>query len=256
MKSLGLLFQSVGQWAHFVTVCFRLLVSDGISGREFKKQVLRVGIQSVPLTCAAGFFVGAILAIQIDSQIRDFGAQSYLGGISVSTTLRNLGPVLIAFFLAGRVGAFTSAELGTMSITDQLNAIRCLGLNPIREIVIPRLLAVAVSSVFLLLMGLLMSVFGGISIASIGLQVNPLQFVHRVPEFLALSSMVLALIKSIVFGLMIGSVSCFIGVHISGGAEEVGGGVRRTAVVLVVGIIILDFMISWMGSQFLSLSQW
>lgn len=237
----------VGQWAIFVSKVLSLFVRDGLPKKSFISQMYLVGVRSVSITCISGIFVGAILAIQIDLQLRDFGAQSFLGGLSTSTTLRNLGPVLIAFLLAGRVGAYTAAELGTMAITDQLSAIRCLGLNPLEVIVLPRLAALICSSFLLLILGLGMTVVGGMLLSATSLSINPLQFLSRIPDFLSWNSILLALIKSFVFGLMIGTLSCFFGYNTSGSAESVGMTVRRTAVFSLLSIIVMDFLVSWLG---------
>lgn len=220
---------------------------QGVPRKSFFAQMYQVGVRSVGMTCVSGGFVGAILAIQIDLQLRDFGAQSFLGGLSTSTTLRNLGPVLIAFLLAGRVGAYTAAELGTMAITDQLNSVRCLGLNPLQVIVLPRLVALVCSSFLLLILGLGMTVVGGMVLSSLSLDINPLQFLSRVPEFISVNSIMLALVKSFVFGFMIGTLSCYFGYTTSGSAEAVGLTVRKTAVFSLLSILMMDFLISWLG---------
>src|SRR5690606_29057243 len=129
----------------------------------------------------AGFFVGAIMTIQFTLQVKEFGALGYLGGLATSATIREVGPLLIAFMLSGKVGAFTSAELGTMRVTEQIDAIRCLGANPIREIILPRFFGIVISSFFLLLIGLFMSVFGGLLLGLIFSGINPQEYVRHIP---------------------------------------------------------------------------
>lgn len=237
----------IGNWFLFLKQLGSLALRGGINKAQLIEQMYQVGSRSIPMTCVAGLFVGAILAIQINLQLKDFGAQSFLGGLSTSTTLRNLGPVLIAFLLAGRVGSFSSAELGTMAITDQLNAVRCLGLNPLKVIILPRLAALTISSFLLLVLGLGLTVLGGMAISSVFLNVNPLQFASHIPQFVSISSICIGITKSFLFGLMIGSISCFVGYHTTGGAEDVGISVRRTAVMTLVSIIVTDFLVSVMG---------
>jgi phospholipid/cholesterol/gamma-HCH transport system permease protein len=236
---------SIGTWFLFSRRVIGLFFKVGISRKVLIHQMYQVGVRSMVTTCVAGLFVGAILAIQINLQLKDFGAQSFLGGLSTSTTIRNLGPVLIAFLLSGRVGAFSSAELGTMAITDQLNAIRCLGLNPLSVIIMPRLVALTISSFLLLVLGLGLTVFGGIIVSAIYLNVNPLQFVSHIPQFVSGISIFIGVLKSFLFGLIIGTISCFVGYQTTGGAEDVGQSVRRTAVVTLVSIIVVDFLVSF-----------
>ncbi|MFM8269482.1 MAG: MlaE family ABC transporter permease [Pseudomonadota bacterium] len=244
MSEFRNLLSAVGRWFLFTRKNGIVLFREGVSRKQLIDQMYLVGVRSIPMTCLAGLFVGAILAIQINLQLKDFGAQGFLGGLSTSTTIRNLGPVLIAFLLAGRVGAFSSAELGTMAISDQISAIRCLGLNPLSIIVVPRLLALTLSSFLLLVLGLGLTVVGGIAISSVVLKVNPLQFMSHIPQFVSFSSILIGIVKSFLFGLMIGSISCFVGYHTTGGSEEVGQSVRRTAVVTLVTIIVTDFSVS------------
>src|SRR5690606_34051863 len=106
------------------------------------EQVWRVTVQSYPTTALAGFFTGAIMAVQFTMQVSEFVALGYLGGLATSGTFREVGTLLIAFMLSGKVGAFTAAELGTMRVTEQIDAIRCLGANPIQEIILPRFIGI------------------------------------------------------------------------------------------------------------------
>src|SRR5207237_859421 len=136
----------------------------------------------------AGFLVGAIMTVQFTMQITAFGALGYLGGLSTSATVREVGPMLIAFLLSGKVGAFTSAELGTMQVTEQIDAIRCLGANPIQEIILPRFLGIIISSFFLLTIGLLTSIFGGAFLGLIFAGINPEEYMRWIPKFVNLFS--------------------------------------------------------------------
>ena len=129
---------------------------------EIFHQTLLVTFQSGSTTVFAGFFVGAIMTLQFTLQVQVFDALPYLGGLVTSGTLREVGPLLIAFLLSGKIGAYTTAELGTMQVTEQIDAIRCLGADPIKEIVVPRFNGIILASFFLLTLGLLMSFLGGV----------------------------------------------------------------------------------------------
>ncbi|NBX91815.1 MAG: ABC transporter permease [Proteobacteria bacterium] len=244
LKAINKGIEGLGRWAEFSIRVFKTFTSKGVSSTSLVEQMYHVGVRSLPITIVSGLFVGAILAIQINLQLKDFGAQTFLGGLSTSTTLRNLGPVLIAFLLSGRVGAFTSAELGTMAITDQLNAIRCLGMDPVEKIVVPRLVALTCSSFLLLILGLGMTVVGGVVISSAHLGVNPIQFSQNISLFVSSWSIGIGVVKSFLFGLMIGTISCFFGYHTAGGARGVGRAVKRTSVATLVSIILMDFLVS------------
>lgn len=237
-------FQFVGSLFLFVNQVIQSMREEGLSYRTFIDQLFQVGVKTIPLACIAGAFVGAILALQIDSQIKDFGAQVFLGGMSTSTTLRNLGPVLIGFLLAARVGAYTTAEVGTMAITDQINAIACLGLNPLSVVLAPRMVALIIASFLLLILGLVMTFVGGMMTAHWILGINPSQFVAHIPKFISTHSLLLSGMKSLVFGFLIGVLSCFFGYQTRGGSEAVGKSVQKASVFIFLSIILFDFCVS------------
>lgn len=227
---------------------FKLFLLGRWQGRQFIEQMFHIGVKSLPITMVAGLFVGAIMAIQINVQLRDFGAQAFLGGLATSTTLRNVGPVLIAFMLAGKVGAYTSAELGSMRVSDQIDAMACLGLDPMEYLIVPRCLAVVATSTLLLVVGLVMTVLGGAFVANTLLDVNFLQYTQNIPKFVTVSSMVMGVVKSFVFGVLMGVLCCYRGYTTTGGAEGVGNTVRKTSVLSLLFILIADFLLSGLAS--------
>ena len=220
-------------------------IRDGFEGKEFLQQLSKTAWRSIPTTVTAGLFTGAILAIQFYLQIQDFGAENVLGGLNTSGTLREVGPVLIAFMLAGKVGAFTSAELGSMKITDQIEAIRCLGVDPIKYLVVPRFFAVALSAILLLSVGLIISVLGGMTAAYFVGHINGSQYLSAIPRFASPYSIFLAVSKASTFGLLMGHLCCANGYWTSGGTQGVGKAVKLTSVQSMVAIVICDFILSW-----------
>jgi phospholipid/cholesterol/gamma-HCH transport system permease protein len=212
---------------------------------EFFSQLAHIGVRSLPTTCTAGLFTGAIMAIQFHLQLKDFGAESVLGGLNTSGTLREVGPVLIAFMLAGKVGAYTSAELGTMKVTEQFSAVECLGINPLSYLVFPRFLAVTLSAVVLLIFGLVVSIFGGMLAAHFVGNLNVQQFLSSIPRFATGAGVFLAVTKSVVFGGLMGLICCANGCWTTGGSAGVGRSVRNTAVESMVAIVLSDFSVSW-----------
>jgi len=245
MKMISSFLEQVGEHIFFFREVMKTALNDRFEKREFLIQLSQVSVRSLSTTLTAGIFVGAIMAIQFYLQLRDYGAESALGGLNTSGVLREVGPILIAFMLAGKVGAFTSAELGTMKVTDQLDAIRCLGVNPIAFLVVPRFLAVVISSVLLLAFGLVISVVGGILTAYVAADINPSQYLLMVPRFANGEAVFLAVSKSLVFGILMGHLCCANGYWTSGGTQGVGTAVRKTAVQSMVAIVVFDFLISW-----------
>jgi phospholipid/cholesterol/gamma-HCH transport system permease protein len=201
----------------------------------------------------AGFFVGAIMTVQFTLQIKAFGALGYLGGLSTSATVREVGPLLIAFLLSGKVGAFTSAELGTMRVTEQIDAIRCLGANPLQEIILPRFLGIVISSFVLLAAGLMMSIFGGLLLGALFSGINPEEYLRHIPTIVSGFSVASGLFKCLVFALVLASVCTYKGYTASGGAKGVGRNVVSTAVMTMVGIVVFDWMTSLLSETALIL---
>jgi len=213
--------------------------------QEFLRQFADVGYRSLSTTVTAGVFTGAIMALQFHLQLKDFGAESVLGGLNTSGTIREVGPILIAFMLAGKVGAFTSAELGTMKVTDQIQAVRCLGIDPISFFVVPRFWAVALNSILLLVFGLVISILGGLIAVWMVAGINPDQYLLMISRFASAESLSLAVSKSVVFGLLMGHICCANGYWTEGGTQGVGLAVKKTAVQSMVSIVLADFFISW-----------
>lgn len=219
--------------------------------RLILEQIWKVTIESFATTAMAGFFVGAIMTVQFTMQMKEFGALGYLGGLATSGTLREVGPLLIAFMLSGKIGAYTSAELGTMRVTEQIDAIRCLGANPIQEIILPRFLGIIISSFFLLILGLLMSILGGMFLGFFFAGVNPEEYTRHIPTIVSWPSIVAGLVKCLTFGMVLATICTQKGYFATGGAKGVGRAVVSTAVTTMIAIVIMDWLTSFIGEAIL-----
>lgn len=206
------------------------------------EQIYKVTAQSFATTAMAGFFVGAIMTIQFTMQLNEFSALEYLGGISTSATLREVGPLLIAFMLSGKVGAFTAAELGTMRVTEQIDAIRCLGANPIREIIVPRFFGIVTASFVLLSGGLVLSIIGGLLMGGLFAEVSFQEYVRHIPTLVTMPSIFNGLFKSFVFAFLIATICTYRGYTATGGAKGVGKAVLQTAVACMIAIVLSDWV--------------
>lgn len=249
------IFEELGRGVLFLGEVLDVVRKKGIQWRPVAEQTLKVTEQSLLTTAQAGFFVGAITTIQFTLQVKEFGALGYLGGLATSGTIREVGPLLIAFMLSGKVGAFTSAELGTMRVTEQIDAIRCLGANPIQEIILPRFLGIVISSFFLLFVGLFMSIFGGLLLGLIFSGINPEEYVRHIPTIVTPWSIGSGLFKCFVFACVLASVCTFKGYTASGGAKGVGRAVVQTAVATMVGIVLADWATSFFGDSLLEFAR-
>lgn len=241
------ILEEIGGIVSFVLKIFRTAVEYPTTFHAVSDQTWKVTLQSVSTTAMAGFFVGAIMTIQFGMQMKEFGALGYLGGLATSGTIREVGPLLIAFMLSGKVGAFTSAELGTMRVTEQIDAIRCLGANPIQEIILPRFIGIVISSFFLLGVGLIMSVFGGMLMGSYFAGVNPEEYIKHIPTIVTAPSIIGGLFKCFVFAVVLASICTYRGYTTTGGAKGVGKSVVQTAVATMIGIVIFDWVTTLMS---------
>ena len=186
------------------------------------------------------------MAVQFAVQMSDFGALGYLGGLATSGTVREVGPLLIAFMLSGKVGAFTSAELGTMRVTEQIDAIRCLGADPIQEIILPRFFGIIVSSALLLGLGLVASVAGGALLGYLFAGVSVEAYLRHIPTILIPASVGIGFIKCVIFALVLATICTRKGYQTTGGAKGVGRAVVSTAVSTMICIVMMDWVISFL----------
>ncbi|MCB0364017.1 MAG: ABC transporter permease [Bdellovibrionaceae bacterium] len=243
----------IGGGILFLRDVFRAGIGSSWRYDIIAEQIWKVTQQSFSTTALAGFFVGAIMTVQFTLQVKEFGALGFLGGLATSGTIREVGPLLIAFMLSGKVGAFTSAELGTMRVTEQIDAIRCLGANPLREIIFPRYIGIVVSSFFLLAVGLVMSVAGGLLMGMMFSGINPEEYLRHIPTIVSLPSILSGLVKCFAFALVLASICTYKGYTTTGGAKGVGRSVVNTAVATMVGIVMMDWLTSYLGEVALEL---
>lgn len=247
MKSTALFFNRLGEIMLFLKDVLTTLWVRPCRPEQVMEQIWHVTVQSFPTTAMAGFFVGGIMTVQFSMQVNEFGAAAYLGGLATSATIREVGPMLIAFMLSGKVGAFTSAELGTMKVTEQIDAIRCLGADPIQEIILPRFLGIIISSFFLLTVGLMLSVIGGATLGVVFAGINPQEYVRHIPTILGIPSMISGLIKCMSYALVLATICTYMGYFTTGGAKGVGRAVVSTSVLTMVSIVVFDWGTSFLG---------
>ena len=243
----------VGECLLFLKSVSQCAITNKISSKLVNEQIWKVTTQSASTTALAGFFVGAVMTVQFTMQVKEFGALGYLGGLATSGTIREIGPLLIAFMFSGKIGAFTSAELGTMKVTEQIDAIRCLGADPIQEIVVPRFIGIIISSFFLLIIGLLMSVGGGLLMGQVFSGITPEQYVRHIPSIVTSFSIFNGLLKCFVFAAVLATICTYKGYTTTGGAKGVGQSVIKTAVGTMICIVLADWMTSYFSDTALSL---
>ncbi len=203
----------------------------------------QVGVSSLPVVALTGTFIGMVLAVQSYFQFRQIGLETRLGGVINMTLVRELGPVLAATMLAGRVGSSMAAELGTMRVTEQIDALSAMGANPIRYLVVPRFLACLFLIPTLTVMADFMGVAGGHFYSVNILKIDIHHYWHNSAKFVSNFDLFVGLFKSIFFGAAIAMVSCYQGFNCTAGAEGVGRASTAAFVYSFVMILVLDLFL-------------
>ncbi len=222
------------------------LVTFKFDGYELLRNLERMGVRSVPIVIVTALFTGAIMVLQAAPLVQRFGAYGLLGWGAGFGTLREVAPLLTALMINGRVGANNTAELGTMVVTEQIDALRVLAIDPISFLVAPRSLAIVItlflSTVFADILALLGAAYAGWGL----LGVAPGVFYNGLTSgLLGIGDVFNGLVKSVVFGVVMALASCQFGLTVKGGAPGVGKAVNATVVASAAGIFVLDYFVSF-----------
>ncbi len=223
---MGLLFaQTLGK-------CFtRPLRMDAVAYELWK-----VGVQSMFIVCVTAFFIGMVLAFQSAYQMAKLAAEIYIASLVSLSVVREIGPVIAALIVAGRVGSAIAAELGTMKVTEQIDALVTLAADPVRHLVVPRFIALFIALPILTLFADAIAIFGGFLVGTLKLGVLPSLYWKMTYIPLLYKDLSSGLLKSLIFGMVIAVVSCFEGLRTEGGAEGVG---RATTVAVVTSFLLI-----------------
>ncbi|MBU8933385.1 MAG: ABC transporter permease [candidate division Zixibacteria bacterium] len=207
------------------------------------QQIYTLGVQSLPLIVIISVFVGAVSAWQAAYQFKFIGAPlHYLGHAVGKAVVIELAPVLSAIVFAGRVGAGIAAELGTMKVTEQIDALESMGISPIRYLVMPRILACVLMVPFLVIFANFVAIMGGLVVSVLGVDVSSETFLSGFRNSFKMVDLVNGLVKAAVFGSIIGLVGCYEGFQTRGGAEGVGKATTSSVVISSVGILVFNFI--------------
>jgi len=213
--------------------------------KQTLEQMHKIGVASLPLVSLTALFTGLVLSLQSAYQLRLFAAQQFTADLVALSVTRELGPVLTAMVVAGRVGASIAAELGTMKVTEQIDALRSLAVNPVQYLVVPRFLAGMVMLCGLAMYADVIGIFGGYLIAVLKLGMSHTQYLERTLKILWYKDIMTGLFKAFVFGGIISLVGCYFGMKASGGAEGVGRATTLAVVTAMILIIASDALFTW-----------
>jgi phospholipid/cholesterol/gamma-HCH transport system permease protein len=211
---------------------------------DIVEQFEQIGIGSLTVVLLTGFFTGAVLALQTGITLDQFGARPFVGRLISASMIKELGPVLTGLMLAGRVGSGIAAELGSMVVTDQINALRALGTDPVRKLVVPRVLAGFFMCPVLTVVANTVGIIGGGLIAVFELRVASSLYWSSVIEGLYLEDAWMGLIKPFCLGFAIVSIGCHVGLRTRGGTQGVGRATTTAVVASSVAVIAVDFFVT------------
>jgi phospholipid/cholesterol/gamma-HCH transport system permease protein len=223
------------------------VVTGRIDASELWKNLYKMAVKSLPIVVVTALFTGAIMVVQAAPIVKRYGAEGLVGWGAGFGTLREIAPLLTALMISGRVGANNTAELGTMVVTEQFDALRVLAIDPIAFLIAPRFVSIVLTLFMMTLFADSLALFGAAYTGKGLLAVEPRTFYNGLTAgLLGFGDVANGLLKSIVFGFVIGLSSCHFGVSTTGGAPGVGRSVNATVVASAAGIFVLDYVVSFL----------
>jgi phospholipid/cholesterol/gamma-HCH transport system permease protein len=205
-------------------------------------QMDRVGVRSIPIVSLVLFCIGAILALQMAPILRDYGVVEQVADIISIAIFRELGPLVAAIVLTGFAGASIAAELGSMVVSEEIEALEAQAISPIRFLVFPRVLATTVMMVCVAVVGDIMGIVGGLLVGRTFLGIGFSQYIQHTFDAVKLQDFITGLVKAGVFGTLISGIACYLGLSVTGGAQGVGVATTRTVVLTIVALIFVDLL--------------
>lgn len=236
-------FDALGE---YYKMCFGVFLNTRrvfLDRKLILDQMVHVGVNSLVLMSIIGIFTGAVSCFQAAYQIKGLIPLSYLGSATSKAIIVELGPVLAALVLAGRIGASISAELGTMKVTEQIDALEAMAISPVRYLAAPRVIAVTLMLPVLVIYASAIAILGSYLVATLFLDVSSAAFMNGFQNELQYKDVYTSVIKSLFFGVTISSIGVFIGFQTEGGAEGVGNTTIRSFVICAAMILIMDYVL-------------
>ena len=236
--------ETVGKITTFALAGLSHIVRPPFYGRLFGRAMLEIGYFSLPVVALTALFTGMVLALQSSTGLSRFSAETAMPTLVVLSITRELGPVLAGLMVAGRVGAAMAAEIGTMRVTDQIDALTTLSTNPMKYLVAPRLLAGIIALPLLVVVADILGVFGGFFVATVKLGFSAATYLSTTLTYMQTQDVVSGLTKAAVFGFLITLMGCYHGYNSRGGAQGVGAATTLAVVSASVLILAFDYLLS------------
>jgi phospholipid/cholesterol/gamma-HCH transport system permease protein len=236
-------------FAIFVGLTFRHYFASYPRFSFFYRQFIEIGIKSIPIVLVVGGFVGMVLAVMTYQQFSKLGIESMMGPFIAVPMVSQLGPIMTALMILCRVGSAMTAELGSMKVTEQIDALHCFGINPIRTLIVPRTLVCALMLPALTVISDLVGIFGGWALAVYVFDINESYYMEKTRAYFFAFDVYTGLFKALIFGWVISLCCCYKGYATRGGASGVGKSIMEAVVVAFVAIIVLNFALSLLATS-------
>ncbi|MDE2143468.1 MAG: ABC transporter permease [Elusimicrobia bacterium] len=234
--------EEMGHFVFLVRSTFQWMFRSKIEWRQTLIQMGRIGVDSLPVTAMTMFFTGMVLSLQSGATTKHFfNVPLFLGTVVSFSIVMELGPVLTAVVIAGRAGAAIAAELGTMKVTEQIDALYTLGTDPVRYLVIPRLLAFLMVLPLLTVVSDFTGILGGLFVARVKYDIPTIVYWHDIIDNMQVKHFVHGFLKTFIFAFLVSMVSCYKGVTTRGGAEGVGKATTQAVVISMVLVLVVDY---------------
>jgi phospholipid/cholesterol/gamma-HCH transport system permease protein len=237
-------FEVIGDYVSLILDVFAAILKKPPAWGLIREQLYHIGVLSLSVVAITGFTTGFVLAAQSFYQLGEKGMASVTGVLVGKSMITELGPILTAFMVTGRVGASMCAELGTMKVTEQIDALRSMAINPCSYLVAPRFIAGAFMIPLLTLFSVVMGIFGGYLIASSLFHMSAANYFNPMQIHISLFDLASGFVKSFIFGLLIVTVCCYRGMNTSGGAAGVGKATTQSVVTSYILILVADFFLT------------
>lgn len=238
------LIEEMGSTTLFLFKVIKLIPKPPFRFRLMIKQFEFTAYQSTGIIFLTALFMGMVFSLHSSYAFGLFGAEALVGPSVVLALTREISGVFTGLMVAGRVGSAFAAELGTMRVTEQIDALHAMGVNPLHYLVVPRLVSLVIASPLLYIIFTGVGILGGVFVAATASDIPPSLFLRDVQNFVDLEDLFIGLLKASIFGLSIATISCYFGFNVKGGAEEVGKASTKSIVANSVAILILNYIIS------------
>lgn len=233
-----------GRFVLLVGQTLRAGVRRGFPLRECVRQFHEIAVRSLPIVAITATFTGLVLALQAAFALTRFGAKPYVGSLVGLSLVRELGPVLTALMVGGRVGAGIAAEIGSMQVTEQIDAIRSMGADPVQKLVLPRVVAATLALPLLTVMADALGIGGGLAISELQFSISPHLYLQTIFTTVGVADVLSGIAKTFVFGWTIAMVGCAAGLWTTGGTVGVGRATTQAVVVASISVFITDFFLT------------